>query len=112
MAVHGETHGIMGLSRPTVVVVWRSGDITGLGFPAASGLRQSGSYLGGLVWRCGFGARRSEAPKVRRSGDRGWVISVILVIWRSSARRSRRSAVWRSGLEARVCLIFGRIRCN
>jgi hypothetical protein len=75
-------HGIVGLSRPTIVAVWRSGAIVGLGFLATSGLRQFRSHLSGLVWRCGSGARRSEAPKVRRSGDRGWAILANPTVWR------------------------------
>ena len=39
MVVHGETHGIVGLSRPMVVAVWRFDNVAGLGFLAASGLR-------------------------------------------------------------------------
>jgi hypothetical protein len=90
---------VMGLSKPTAVAVWRSSDVAGIGFPTASSLWQSGLHLGSLVWRCGSGARRSKAPKIRRFSDRGWAIP------------DRRSGD-RSGLEAGVCLIFGWIRCN
>jgi hypothetical protein len=51
VVVHGETHDIVDLSRPTTVAVWRSGDVARLGFPAASSLQQSGSGLEVRVWR-------------------------------------------------------------
>jgi hypothetical protein len=89
VAVHGKTYDVVGLERPQLglgiptprfvetqrgsgaVAVWRSNNIARLGFLTTSSLRQYGSHLGDLIWRCEFGARRSKAPKVRRSGDRG-----------------------------------------
>ena len=85
VAFYGETHDVLGLARPMPVAVWRSGDVAGLGLPAALSLRQSGSYLGALIWRCGFGAWRSKAPKVRRCGNQGWVILASSVIWLSGS---------------------------
>ena len=73
MAVHDETRTVVGLSKPTTVAVWRSGDIVGLGFLAALGLRQSGS-----------GAQLFEALKVQRSNDQGWAISRNQAVWQSS----------------------------
>jgi hypothetical protein len=53
VAVHDETHGVVGLSRPTAVAVWRSNDIAGLAFPTASALQQSGLHISDIgleVW--------------------------------------------------------------